>query len=931
VVRRKVHRRGAWGHWKRSNLQCRTNVASSNRAGVIRSRLSSGYTMVGGGIYNKYRHFNRLSAFEESYPEGNNWRCDTGFGPGRLNCYSRMCKLSGMSCTTRAAYKNGHGIAIATLPHGYIATGGGVYNHYRHFNKHSAFETSMPHGHRQWRCDMGLGYGRFHCYVRGCKASSSKRLRCITKQSNVGNWHNVQCPRGWRVTGCGQNEVRRQWNKYSGFEEWRVHGNGCVCDSGFGPGRNRCYTRCCQMQTRSKARRPSKSFNDQVSSIKSVQKRCMVTLYKHCNYRGHAVRLYPGRYTMHTLMRRYRMKNDDISSIKVSKGCAAHLYQHWNFRGARMTKRGNDSCFTNDIMYRRTICRNHCRHHCRSHKICHKRRVSYRGLHRYTNRMRHVRNRMNHYKRRIAWNKVRAKNLARKHHKKKAVNYSGRGWCETFHSCKRGDGRNFWAWRKNQGYKMYKGACAHSNGKYGKRHKYWPGKFSYAQCKAKCDRMGGRCQGITMPANIKKKMVAPATLVDEAEAPTLSLPQKQQTILQQAMEARRYARRARRYRRRAPRRHKRSYIRRHLRAPCMKRVCRTFVVCGKKKRGKRVGGNWRERYLKKKAKRRAHLARLHRIRRIRERKGKNARRIAAAKKRERAAKRRSAELRGKEQRAKRKERADKARKRRARAERDSKRARERRGKEQRAKRVARERSAKVRAAQARERRTKTIRRNNERRAKHHHRIRRNNERRAKHHHRIRVNRERAAKRRAAASRKSCSGRSWCETFYSCKRGDRRNFHAFVKNQGYRMHKGACAHGNGRYGRRHRFWGGRYTFGQCRAKCDRMGGRCQGITMTTAVRCNARRAPRRAARYHGRGWCETFYSCKRGDGRNFWAWVKNQGYRMHKGACAHSNGRYGRRHKFWGGRFTFGQCKAKCDRMGGRCQGITMPKNIRRRL
>merc|ERR1719182_483235 len=206
TVHRTVHRWHHRTHWRTSGLSCRTTTAASNRAGIVRAGLHGGYQMVGGGIYNHYRHFNRLSAFEESMPEGNNWRCDTGFGPGRLTCYSRMCRMSGMHCTTRSVHKNGHGIAYAHLPGGYVATGGGVYNHYRHFNKHSAFETSIPHGNRSWRCDMGLGYGR--------------------------------------------NEQRRQWNHLSGFEEMRVHGNGCVCDSGFGGGRNVCYTRCCKMQVR---------------------------------------------------------------------------------------------------------------------------------------------------------------------------------------------------------------------------------------------------------------------------------------------------------------------------------------------------------------------------------------------------------------------------------------------------------------------------------------------------------------------------------------------------------------------------------------------------------------------------------------------------------------------------------------------------------
>jgi len=95
----------------------------------------------------------------------------------------------------------------------------------------------------------------------------------------------------------------------------------------------------------------------------------------------------------------------------------------------------------------------------------------------------------------------------------------------------------------------------------------------------------------------------------------------------------------------------------------------------------------------------------------------------------------------------------------------------------------------------------------------------------------------------------------------------------------------------------------------------------------AARCNKRHR----YRYSGRAWCETFHTCRGGDKRNYWAWVKKQGYKMYKGACsARKNTRtYGRRHKYWGGRFTFSQCKAKCDRMGRSCEGITMPSSIRR--
>jgi len=98
-------------------------------------------------------------------------------------------------------------------------------------------------------------------------------------------------------------------------------------------------------------------------------------------------------------------------------------------------------------------------------------------------------------------------------------------------------------------------------------------------------------------------------------------------------------------------------------------------------------------------------------------------------------------------------------------------------------------------------------------------------------------------------------------------------------------------------------------------------KCAGI--------DKKKKPMKAGKYTGAAWCETFHSCLKGDGRNFWAWVKAKGYERFKGACAQSNGRYGNRHKYWHGKFTFNQCKAKCNAMGKRCQGITMPTTIRR--
>merc|ERR1712070_222921 len=139
--------------------------------------------------------------------------------------------------------------------------------------------------------------------------------------------------------------------------------------------------------------------------------------------------------------------------------------------------------------------------------------------------------------------------------------------------------------------------------------------------------------------------------------------------------------------------------------------------------------------------------------------------------------------------------------------------------------------------------------------------------------------------------------------------------------------------------------------QCKALCNKTPGcRANGFSYVSQWRqcrlpranvpCKAwhyhigafyRKVARNNARYTGKAWCETFHTCRGGDKRNFWAWVKNQGYKMYKGACsARKNTRtYGRRHKYWGGKFTYSQCKAKCDRMGRNCEGITMPMQIKR--
>merc|ERR1712093_246243 len=131
------------------------------------------------------------------------------------------------------------------------------------------------------------------------------------------------------------------------------------------------------------------------------------------------------------------------------------------------------------------------------------------GLHddarRHCNNMRKFHKRLTRHGKK----KKKKKHHKKKHHKKRAAHYTGKGWCETFYTCKGGDKRNFHAWVKAKGYRMFKGACTHKAGtkRYGRRHKFWRGNHTFAQCRARCQRMGRRCQGITMPSKVKPMLV----------------------------------------------------------------------------------------------------------------------------------------------------------------------------------------------------------------------------------------------------------------------------------------------------------------------------------------------------------------------------------------------------------------------------------------
>merc|ERR1712139_301266 len=240
----------AGANCKKAQLSCHTRTARSNRAGVIRAGTPGGYVSLGGGMVNNYRHWNKLGMFEEAMPEGNHFRCDTGFGPGRLTCYNRACKtnVGGLSCTTRSLCFRGSGVRDVRLPGGYVMTGGGLYNHYRHFNARAGFEETRPNGNA-WRGDMGFGWGDYTVYVRGCRAPRGRKLICATRRSGRGNYNRVSCPGGYTVTSCGVNNHYRAFNAKSAYEShFPVGNNQCHCDTAFGAGVNTCYARCCKLQ-----------------------------------------------------------------------------------------------------------------------------------------------------------------------------------------------------------------------------------------------------------------------------------------------------------------------------------------------------------------------------------------------------------------------------------------------------------------------------------------------------------------------------------------------------------------------------------------------------------------------------------------------------------------------------------------------------------
>jgi len=227
----------------------RLSAVRRNDAGVVKVPAPGGTIMVGGGMINHYRKWNGRSIFEESYPDGDSWRCDSGVGnTGMLTCISLAYALpKGTKCVNARVYTANAGVIHATLPPGYLMTSGGVQNLHRRFDKHSAFEESMPDGDRKWRCDTGFGRGELNCFVRGCKFPFG--AHCVTTEgsSDKAGWVWAECPEGYNVMGCGMRNHYLEFDPRSGFEDLRPVGNKCLGDMGFGPGRITVYARCCKV------------------------------------------------------------------------------------------------------------------------------------------------------------------------------------------------------------------------------------------------------------------------------------------------------------------------------------------------------------------------------------------------------------------------------------------------------------------------------------------------------------------------------------------------------------------------------------------------------------------------------------------------------------------------------------------------------------
>lgn len=235
---------------RRPVATCATRTTRSNHAGVIRTGPRRGFVTVGGGMINRYPHFNKLAVFEESMPEGGHWRCDTGAGPGHLTCYNRACRFNRpVKCRNAVKGFKGSGVATAVCPRGYVATSGGLYNKWRHYkNNNSGFEGWWFSGSNKVSCDMGFGAGNFNCYARCCKMPRQVRCTTVSRRYRNSRGATLRCPRGYTVTGGGVvNHKRRGVGASNVFKYAFPNGSSAYsCKVGLGRGDFTCQARCCR-------------------------------------------------------------------------------------------------------------------------------------------------------------------------------------------------------------------------------------------------------------------------------------------------------------------------------------------------------------------------------------------------------------------------------------------------------------------------------------------------------------------------------------------------------------------------------------------------------------------------------------------------------------------------------------------------------------
>lgn len=94
---------------------------------------------------------------------------------------------------------------------------------------------------------------------------------------------------------------------------------------------------------------PAKMYVDYVRVYKpsTTSTSGIATVYKDCNWGGHAVGLPAGDYTLTDLQAR-GVSNDDVSSFRLQSGYEIVLYENSNFSGATLTRSGDINCLVDE-------------------------------------------------------------------------------------------------------------------------------------------------------------------------------------------------------------------------------------------------------------------------------------------------------------------------------------------------------------------------------------------------------------------------------------------------------------------------------------------------------------------------------------------------------------------------------------------------------